>query len=325
MRPAEAGELQLLGYAFRRLLTLVPIMLGIAIVTFVLLQLIPGNSSDLLLPPDTPGAVRIAFEKSYHLNDPIYSRFVAWLWHAVRGQFGTSIQTGQSAISVTLTALGNTAQLALAGAIISTLLGTLVGLMAAWWANSWFDRIVRLLVVAAASMPTFWVGLILVYLLAIKSHVFPTGGLGPLVGNTDLGTRLRYMTLPAFTVAILPGAIITRMCRALFLDVKSQEFVLALRTRGYSTLRIWRHIVRNAAPGVVNICGLQLGYLVLGTLFVEVVFSWPGIGVQIQQAISYRDYPVIEAIILLTGVSFATITMITDILLRGLDPRVEGN
>ncbi len=312
------------GYAARRFLALIPVLLGVAIVTWVLLQLTPGDPSLTLLPPETSEAVREAFRQDYHLNGPLYSRFGAWLWHASRGDFGTSIATGQPARDVMLTALGHTAELALVAAVFATTIGVGTGLVTAWWANSYFDRGARTLVVAAASMPTFWIGLVLVYLIAIKLHLLPSGGIGPVTGEHDLETRARYILLPAITAAILPAAIIARLTRTLFLEVRQQEFVLALRTRGYSTLRIWKHILRNAAPGVVNICGLQAGHLILGTLFVEVVFVWPGIGQQINQSISVRDYPVIEAIILATGVCFALITLFTDLALRALDPRIES-
>lgn len=313
----------MLAYTIRRILALIPVLIGVAIIAWLLMELIPGDPSATLLPPETPGSVREAFRDQYHLNDPVYVRFPTWLWQVLQGDFGVSIASGQTARSIMLDALWNTAQLALAGTFLAVFFGVSIGLATAWWSNSAFDRGVSTLVVGGASMPAFWVGLVLIYIFAIKINLFPTGGIGPITGERDLATRFEYLVLPAITVAILPGAVITRLSRSLFLEVKQQEFVLALRTRGYSTLRIWRHILRNAAPGVVNICGLQAGYLILGTIFVEVVFSWPGIGYQISQSISYRDYPVIVAIILATGICFAMITMITDLLLRALDPRVE--
>jgi peptide/nickel transport system permease protein len=313
------------GYAARRLLALPPILVGVAIVTFALLQLIPGDPSQALLPPEAPESVRQEFRQEFRLDAPIYERFGAWLWNATQGDLGESIATGQSARSVTLTALRNTAQLAAVGALFAIVFGVVVGLATSWWANSFFDRGMRVFVVAGASMPTFWVGLVLVYLVAIKARWLPTGGQGPITGEGGFLTWLEYITLPALTVAILPAAVIARLSRALFLEVRQQEFVVALRTRGYSTLRIWRHVLRNAAPGVVNIAGLQAGYLILGTLFVEVVFVWPGIGEQLTRSISQRDYPVIQAIILATGVCFTLITLATDLLLRSLDPRVEAH
>jgi peptide/nickel transport system permease protein len=314
----------MLHYTGQRLLALIPIFLGVAIVTFILLQLIPGDAAQVLLPPEAPESVRQAFRADYNLDGSVWERFPPWLWHALHGDLGTSIVTGHSALSVTLEALWNTLQLALVGGIFAIVFGVGTGLATAWWANTPFDRVARTVVVAMASMPTFWIGLVLVYLVAIQLSLLPTGGQGPLTGERDIGIWFQYILLPAITVAILPGAVIARLTRTLFLEVREQEFVLALRTRGYSTLRIWRHVLRNAAPGVVNIAGLQVGHLILGTLFVEVVFSWPGIGDQITRSIAQRDYPVIQAVILTTGVVFAIITMVTDVLLRALDPRIEG-
>lgn len=312
-------------FAVRRTLALVPILFGVAVVTFALLLLTPGSPADILLPPDTPQDAKRQFEAEYHLHDNVFVRFGAWLWHALQGEFGQSIaSTGYSAWEVMSTGLVNTLQLVLGGAIIAVVIGVGLGIATAWWANSPFDRIAKVVIVAFVSMPGFWIGLVFVYFFALKLRWLPTSGMGPIEGGGDFGQTLRYMVLPAITVAILPAALISRLTRALFLEVTRQEFVLALRTRGYSTLRIWRHVLRNAAPGVLNITGLQLGYLVLGTLFVEVVFAWPGIGVVLQRSISFRDYPVIQLTILATGVLFSLITLTVDLLMRALDPRAEG-
>jgi peptide/nickel transport system permease protein len=312
------------AFLARRVLALLPVAFGVSVVTFILLQLTPGRPADILLPPDATEAARVKFTADYHLNAPVYQRFVSWLEHAVRGDFGQSIASGGfTARYVFWQAMRNTLELVAAGGVLALIFGITMGMATAWWSNTRFDRAARLLIAALVSMPAFWVGLVLIYIFGVKLHLLPTGGTGPVIGGGGVGTTLRYLVLPAVTVAILPGAFIARLTRALFLEVLNQEFVLALRTRGYSVVRIWRHLLRNAAAGVVNIAGLQMGYLLLGTLFVEVVFAWPGIGSLLERSISFRDYPVIEVTILGTGVLFAFITMLVDVMMRFLDPRVE--
>jgi peptide/nickel transport system permease protein len=242
----------------------------------------------------------------------------------VRGDLGESISRNEPARDAVAEALGNTLKLALAGFVIALVVGIGAGMAMGWWAGRRRGRALNLLMVSGASVPQFWFGLILLYFFAIKWQIFPTGGMGPTRGDAGLAVQLKYLTLPAITVAVLPAAIISRLTRTLILEIRSQDFVTTLRTRGYSTLRIWRHVLRNAAAGIVNIIGLQAGYILLGTLFTEIVFSWPGLGTLVMNSIAARDYPVIQAIVLISGFIFATITVLADIGMRALDPRVEA-
>ena len=313
----------MLTFSLKRVLSLIPILFSVAIVTFILILLIPGSPVDAILPPDAPPAARQQVTKELKLDQGVVTRFTAWLEHAARGDFGTSFQRYEPARVVMFTALKNTLQLAFAALLIAVTGGILAGIAMGWWADRASGRVLNTFVVAIASVPQFWLGLIFLYIFAVKLRWLPTGGITPLVGSVDFGTRVQYLLLPALTVAMLPLAVIARLTRGLFLEVRRQDFVVTLVTRGYSTPRILRHLLRNSAAGVVNIVGLQTGYIVLGTLFAEVVFSWPGIGTAIVNAIESRDYPVIQAIVLVTGVMFASITVLVDIVMRVLDPRTE--
>jgi peptide/nickel transport system permease protein len=313
-----------LSFAAKRILSILPILVGVSVVTFALLLVIPGDPVDSLLPPGTPPEVRQELRKELDLDGRADERYVAWVTHVVQGDFGTSTESGESAGTVLFRALGNTAILALAGILVAALLGVAAGMAMAWWSDRAFSKVINLAVIGNASIPQFWLGLLLLYVFAVQLRLLPIGGMGPIVGESNLATRLEYLLLPAVTVAALPFALIARLTRALFLELKSQEFVLALRTRGYSTFRIWRHLLRNAAPGIVNIVGLQAGYALLGTLFAEIVFSWPGMGTAIQRAIDARDYPVIQGFVLVSGVIFTGITVVVDLAMRSLDPRTEA-
>jgi peptide/nickel transport system permease protein len=313
----------LLKFTFKRVLALLPILLGVAFATFLLVEMIPGDPTLVLLPPDTPADVRAEYRHELNLDGSLPARFSAWLPRAATGDFGESIELHTAASTVLVRALKNTAQLAVAALIIAVLVGVAFGMGSAWWSDRFAGRLLNATVIGASSVPQFWFGLLLLYIFSVKLHVLPSGGMEPLFGETDATTRLRYMLLPAITVAVLPMALIARLTRALFLELRQQEFVVTLRTRGYSTGRIWRHMLRNAAPGVVNIAGLQAGYVFMGTLFAEIVFSWPGIGRAVADAIDARDYPVIQAIVLVTGGIFAVITILVDVAIRALDPRAD--
>lgn len=311
------------GFLVRRLLGLVGVLLGVAVVTFCLILLIPGDPVDAMIPGASAEA-KAQYRNELHLNDGVVPRFVAWLGHAVSGDFGRSIQQGRSAADVALTALGNTAQLAAVALVLAVAGGVGAGALMAWWSGSWRGRLVNWLVVGGASMPQFWLGLVLLWIFSLELGLLPASGMSPIAGDGGPVERLQYIVLPAITVAMLPMALIGRLSRTLFLETMGQEFVVVLRARRYSGTRILRHVTRNAAAGVVNITGLQAGYLLLGTLFAEVVFNWPGLGMQIVTSIESRDYPVIQAIVLFSGIVFASITVLSDVLMRLLDPRLEA-
>jgi peptide/nickel transport system permease protein len=309
-------------FILRRGFALIPILFGVSLVTFLLILLIPGNPSDVLLPADAPASVRAAFLAKLHLNDPPVTRYIAWLSQAVHGNFGLSIAySGYTAGHVIWSGLKNTFLLVFVGGLLAVVFGTGLGMATAWWSRSLFDRVASAAVVFAASMPGFWVALVLGYVFGVRLGWLPTSGIGPTLGDPSFADRVRYLVLPSIAVALLPGAQIARVTRTLFLEIKNQDFIVTLRTRGYSKARICRHIIRNAAAGVVNITGLQIGYLFVGTLFVEVVFAWPGIGLALQHAIDYRDYPVLQGTILVTGVLFCLTTFVTDIAIYWLEPR----
>jgi peptide/nickel transport system permease protein len=310
-------------YAAKRTAALIPVLLGVAVVTFILLLLIPGDPATALYPDSTPEA-REQIRHELHLDDRVDLRFRAWLGNVLQGDLGTSISRHEPAVDVVGRAAVNTGKLALAAILISIPLGIGAGLLAGWFADARGGRWINGVVITAASLPQFWLGLMLLYVFALKLPWLPTGGMGPIIGDASLLTDIRYMTLPAITVALLPLAIIARLTRTLILELKRQEFVLALRTRGYSQRRIMRHVLRNAAPGIVNIAGLQAGYIVLGTLFAEVVFNWPGLGTAIATSIASRDCPVIQAIVLMSGVLFACLTIVVDLTMRLLDPRLQS-
>lgn len=315
----------MLAFTFKRLLALIPVLFGVAVVTFLLILLIPGDPADALLPPGTPAEARRQFVADLNLDGNVVARFGAWLAAAVQGDLGQSIQRREPASDVMATALGNTLELVAVALVIAVVGGVVFGVAIGWWTEARGGRALNSLVVSLASVPQFWLGLILLYVFAVQLGWLPTSGKGPATGEASFTTSLRYMILPAVTVSLLPLAMIARLTRTLVLELRRQEFVTTLRTRGYSTPRVMRHVLRNAAPGVVNIIGLQAGYLVLGTLFAEVVFAWPGIGTAIFDAINSRDYPVIQAIVLATGAVFACITVLVDVAIRLLDPRTEAH
>lgn len=320
----------LLSTLLRRLAMLVPVLFGVALVTFLLILLIPGDPSDSFLPPETPPDVRADYIRELGLDRPAPERFVKWVAHALQGDFGTSIKRKEPAIDVAIRAFANTFVLAGLAMALSLIGGVILGAATAGFAGR-ADRRGRAIgsalntfTIALASLPSFWFGLVLIWIFAVQLRALPVGGVGPFVGQASLFELGRYLVLPVIVTALHPLAITARYSRTLLLEIAQQDFVLMLRTRGYSHLRILRHQLRNIVPGIVSLVGLQAGSLLGGALFAEQVFGRPGIGTAITEAIAGRDYPVIQVAILATGFLFALVTIAVDVVMHLLDRRLSA-
>jgi peptide/nickel transport system permease protein len=314
----------------KRALMLIPVLAGVAIVTFVLTLLIPGNPVDVLLPLGTPEEVRQQFIREFHLDDPVWERFSAWAWHALQGDFGMSISRREPAGAVLLRALANTLVLAGFALLFSLVVGVLTGALLAnlavrtSTAARRLEEALNTVVIAFASIPSFWFGLVLLFVFVVKLRILPVGGVGPVVGDDSALERARYLVLPVIATGVHATAVMARYTRTFLLEIARQDWVLMLRARGYGQSRIMRHQLRNVIPSIVNIAGLQAGSFVSGALFAEQVFSRPGIGTAITDAIASRDYPLIQVTILATGFMFAVITIGVDLLMQVLDRRLSA-
>ncbi len=320
----------LLTTVLKRVAMLIPVLAGVAIVTFILILLIPGDPSDSFLPPETPPDVRAEYIRDLGLDRPAHERFAAWVTHALRGDFGTSIKRHEPAATVVIRALGNTTILAGFALVLSLVGGLLLGAGAAHFAGRMTRQgravgsLLNGLSIAMASIPSFWFGLVLIYLFVVQLRALPVGGAGPFIGDASPFELARYLVLPVMATALHPMAITARYSRTLLLEIAQQDFVLMLRSRGYGQMRILRHQMRNVLPGMVSLVGLQAGSLLGGALFAEQVFSRPGLGTAITEAIAGRDYPVIQVAILVTGLLFAVVTILVDVLIHILDRRVSA-
>jgi peptide/nickel transport system permease protein len=224
-------------------------------------------------------------------------------------------------------AVGNTLLLAGAAGLAGVLLGCMLGALAGYRHGSWIDRIATLLSVVGVSVPHYWLGLVLTIVFSTWLAWLPAMGAGP-GGSADWAwdiAHLRHLVLPALTLSVIPMGIVTRTVRALVADMLQQEFVVSLRARGLGGRRIFRHVARNVAPTVLAVAGLQIGYLMGGSILVETVFAWPGTGFLLNTAIFQRDIPLLQGTILVLCMFFVALNLIVDILQPLLDPRMGRN
>jgi peptide/nickel transport system permease protein len=312
------------GYLGRRLAAILPVLFGVSIVIFLLMHLAPGDVTTVLLGPQATEQDRVALRHTLGLDQPLPVQYGRWLERTVEGDLGTSIATSLPVTDLILPRFVNTIILTVASLFLAILIGYSAGLFAALHARSWFDRGMMTVTLIFGSTPPFWLGLLLVLLFALKLNWLPVSGMIDMAGDGGVIDTLHHLVLPAVTTALAPAAIIARMVRSSILESLGRPHVLVARAKGLrrgDLLR--RHVVLNALPPIMTITGLQLGYLLGGALFSEVVFAWPGLGSLLYSSITARDMPVVQAATLLIALTFVLVNIMVDLLNVLIDPRLQ--
>jgi peptide/nickel transport system permease protein len=309
-------------YLATRLISLVPILFGTSVVAFLLIRLVPGDPAVALLGMEADARSLAALRAQLALDQPIVVQYVTWLGHILTGDFGRSIQGGRAVFPLLIGALTPTALLSAAALVISLVIAIPAGIVAATHRNSGADYTASFLALCGLSLPSFWLGILMILAFSIYLPLFPASGyVSPLV---DPVAHLRHLVLPAVTLGAALAAATMRMTRATMLEVLRADYVRTARAKGLSHRRvIWGHALRNARIPIVTLLGIQLGQLLGGVVITETVFSWPGIGKLTVDAIFARDYPVVQGAVLLTAALFVLINLVTDLIYTVLDPRVR--
>lgn len=314
----------MLTFLFRRVLYTLPIMLGVALVCFALVHLSPGDPLVSILPPDASVELQRQLIELYGFNRSYPEQFVSWVWRALQGDLGTSIASGRAVTDEVMRAVVNTLRLALLATAIGFVLGCLFGFVAGYFQNSWLDKAASLTSVLGVSVPHYWLGMVLVIIFSSILMWLPPGGAGPGGSSEWLWDweHVKHMILPAVTMSVIPMGIIARTVRALVADILSQEFIVGLRAKGLTDMGVFTHVVKNAAPTALAVMGLQLGYLLGGSILIETVFSWPGTGFLLNSAIFQRDLPLLQGTILVLAMFFVVLNLVVDVIQTLLDPRI---
>lgn len=332
----------MLRYIAKRLLDLIPVILGITILVFLFLKLIPGNPAVVLLGPRaTPEQIE-ELKNQLGLNQPLPLQYLAFLGKLIRFDLGRSIISGIPIVREIATRWPATFELSVAAMVVSMLLGIPAGILAAIRKNGWIDNLAMSTSLLGVSMPVYWLGLLLVYLFAVHLHWLPPSGrigvgvnFQPITGFyildsllqfnfQALGDVLAHLVLPALTLGTIPLAILARITRSAMLEVLSQDYIRTARAKG--VMERWviiKHALKNALLPVVTIVGLQFGTLLSGAILTETIFSWPGIGSWIYEGILARDYPVVQGGVVFVAIVFVLINLLVDISYAFLDPRIQ--
>lgn len=326
-----------------RLLQLIPVLLGISVIVFSMMALTPGDPVDVMLGDAlaTPEQ-RAAMRRDMGLDGALHERFLVFLANAVQGEFGTSFHHRRPVADVILERVPATIELTLVSMLLALAIGIPLGVLAAVKRDTWFDRLATVATLLGVSMPGFWFGILAILLFAVTLGLFPVAGrigyaaevpfvTGLLLVDTLLAGKpasfldaLRHLALPAVTLGLAMAALIARVTRSAMLEALRQDYVVFAEAKGLSRARVLlRHALKNALIPTVTVAAIETGTLLGGNMIVETVFGWPGLGRLVVEAIFTRNYPLVQAAVLLYAVTYVLLNLAADILYTVLNPRVR--
>ncbi|MFD0039259.1 ABC transporter permease [Streptomyces anulatus] len=313
----------MLTFTLRRALHMLPVVLGVTIATFGLGQIIPGDQASALLGPTASEADRQALREDLGLDQPAVSRYFTYLGSLFNGDLGRSLSFGRPVSEVLSDRLLNTLLLSGTAIVVAAVVGVAIGTWAAQKPGSPRDRSLTVGVLFFNSVPSFWFGLVLIIVFSLQLRMLPATGMASIGGGGALDVAA-HMVLPVITLAAWSLAVIARMTRSSVLEVIGNDYVRTARSRGVGEFRvIVRHVLPNAMPSVITVIGLQAGFLLSGAVLTETVFSWPGIGLALHQAISARDIPLVQGGILVIAIAFVLINFLVDVLQAYFNPKIK--
>jgi len=304
-------------YVAGRLLQLVPVLLIISVIVFAIMRVLPGDPAQLMLAGAEGGAVtpeRLAeLREQMGLNEPAYIQYLGFLGHALIGDFGNSIRFRSPVSELILDRFGSTLSLAIVGLLVAILIGLPLGMIAAIRQNSWIDALSMALAYIGASMPVYWLGLLLILGFSFNLGWFPPAGGG-----------LHGLVLPSLTLGLVSAGIISRLIRSSLIEVLEEDYIRTGRAKGLSErVLLWRHGLNNALIPVITMAGLQFGAMLAGAVVTETVFSRPGVGRLVVSAILWKDYPLVQGCVLFMAVAYLLVNLLVDIGYAWLDPRIR--
>ena len=305
----------MLQYILRRFLQMIPITFGILTLVFSLIHLIPGDPAVQIAGENARPEDVQQVRKALGLDQPLWSQYVTYVTHVIRGDLGRSFQTNEAVTKQIAQRYPATMQLAFGSMLVALIVAFPLGIISAIYRNSWIDNLARFFALIGVSMPSFWFGPLLIIAFAINHTWFPVSG-------RDQG--LRSLVLPSLTMGLAMAAILTRMIRVSLAEELSQLYVTTAIAKGVTRAKaIFRHALKNALIPVITILALQFGSLLTGAIITEQIFSWPGLGRLLIQSISTRDYPQVQASILVIALTYIVVNFASDLLYGVVDPRIK--
>lgn len=312
----------MLKYAAKRIFGLIPVLLGVSILVFLIMQITPGDPALLILGPKATEASLAAMRHQLGTDLPIYTQYLKWMGNILQGDWGYSIHFKAKVIDLIMQRFSATMLLTVTAMVLSTTFGILAGIISATKQYSFADRFMMTASLVGFCLPVFWLGLMMQFFFSIKLGWLPVSGMNS-PGVTDFMDTARHLILPSIALAIGSMATIARMTRSSMLEVIRQDFIRTARAKGVSEKIIaYKHALRNALIPVLTVVGSQFGYLLSGEVLLEIVFNWPGLGSLMVNGILYRDFPLVQGTILFVATVYVLINLAVDLLYAVVDPRI---
>jgi peptide/nickel transport system permease protein len=312
------------GFLARRLLQLGPVLLGVSVIVFLVLHLAPGDPAEVMLGANANKEDLDRLRVQLGLDQSLHVQYLTWISHVARGDLGRSIWMKRPVLGEVLERFKATLLLTGTALFLSTLGGITLGIVSATRANSLVDRLSAMASLFGASMPVFWLGIVLMVIFSLWLGWLPASGMYAPYGGGGLRDLLAHLVLPAVTLAAASVTIIARLTRATMLETLGQDYVRTARAKGLGERPVvWRHALKNALIPIVTVVGVQAGYLLGGAVLTETVFAWPGVGTLVVQGILARDVPLVQGGVLVIAVSFVLVNLAVDTLYAWLDPRIK--
>ena len=311
-------------YLLRRLLQLGPVMIGVSLIVFLVLHLTPGDPAEVMLGSQATQEDLTRLRAQLGLDQPLHIQYLHWISHVVRGDLGRSLWMKRPVLSEVLERFKATLLLTASALLLSTVGGIALGIGAATRANSLLDRLSTVASLFGASMPVFWLGIVLMVIFSLWLGWLPASGMFAPYGGGGPRDLLAHLLLPAVTLAAASVTIIARLTRSAMLDVLGQDYVRTARAKGATEWAVVvRHALKNALIPIVTVVGVQAGYLLGGAVLTETVFAWPGVGTLVVQGILARDVPLVQGCVLVIAFTFVLVNLAVDVLYAYLDPRIR--
>lgn len=312
----------MLRFLFHRILQLIPTLLVVAIIVFFITRLLPGNPAAVMLGPQASVEDIAKYSEELGLNEPLFIQFGNYLWDLVTFNFGNSLSYNEPIIDLIMERFPNTIILAISALILAVLIGVPAGIIAARRQNSFIDYLITTFSLVGVSMPIFWLGVMLVLLFSVNLGLLPATGMGNF--SEDPVGFIRHLILPTIALSTIPMAEFARIIRSSMLEVLKQDYVKSAKAKGISNyLVIYKHALKNAVTPLITVLGLQFSNLLGGAVLTETIFSWPGMGLLIVDAIERRDFIVVQNTVIFIALIYVSINLIVDILYKVVNPKVS--
>ncbi|MCA0846514.1 MAG: ABC transporter permease [Salipiger thiooxidans] len=312
------------SYILKRLVSAIPVLLGITVIVFAIMALIPGDPATAILGSyATPENVE-KLNRDLGLDKPAVQRYAIWLWNMVQGDFGRSFSLNRPVLDEVLDRFGATLVLAGTSFVLCSVVGVAAGVVSAARQYGAADRGITFAVLLGISIPSFFLGMMMILLFAVRLRWFPASGMWPIYGDRDLWVLLRHLTMPALALAVVATGVVARLSRSAMLEVLRQDYIRTARAKGVPERGvIWRHALRAAMVSIIPVLGIQAGFVLSGAVYIEMVFQWPGVGRMLVDAILKRDILLVQGGVVFVAACYVLFNIVVDVAQSLLDPRIK--